>query len=131
MTRRHQQIIFIIHPPWCKPSRGSLWFFTPTIKIAKIVKKIKFPKLTRNTASVSNHSLLGVWWKLLIPASTKHHRDIITKNKIIEKKKQHISFKKKKAAYSKTHRLISYQLRVNAIRNSVLFLSSLKSSDKL
>lgn len=79
MTRRHQQIIFIIHPPWCKPSRGSLWLFTPTIKTAKIVKKRKFPKLTRNTASVSNHSLLGVWLKLLIPASTKDTTETVTK----------------------------------------------------
>lgn len=68
ITRRNQQIIFIIQPPWCIPSRGSLWVFTPVIKTARIVKNRKFPKLTRKTASVSNHSLLGVWLKWLIPA---------------------------------------------------------------
>lgn len=68
ITKMHQQIIFIIQPPWCKLSRGSFWFFTPIIKIARMVKNRKFPKLTRNTASVSNHSLSGVWWKWLIPS---------------------------------------------------------------
>lgn len=66
MTRTHQQKTFIIHPPWCKWSRGSFWFFTPIINTAKMVKNKKFPKLTRKTASVSNHSRSGVLWKVLI-----------------------------------------------------------------
>ena len=67
ITKMNQQMTFIIQPPWCIPSRGSFWVFTPIIITDKIEKNTKFPKLTRSTASVSNHSRSGVLWKWLIP----------------------------------------------------------------
>lgn len=76
ITNRSQQVTFIIHPPWWILSRGSFWLFTPIITTDKMVKKRKFPKLTRSTASVSNHSLSGIWWKWLIPASTTNIRSV-------------------------------------------------------
>lgn len=66
ITMRHQLTTFIIHPQRCKRSLGSLWSFTPIIIRARTFKNKKFPKLTCSTASVSNHSLSGVWWKWLI-----------------------------------------------------------------
>ena len=82
-TRRNQQITFTIHPPWWIPSRGSLWLFTPTIITDRMVKKRKFPKLTRKTASVWNQSLLGVSWKVLIP----ERRHTLKKKKLLNTSK--------------------------------------------
>jgi len=53
---------------------------TPIIIRANVIKNKKFPRLTRSTALVWNHSFGGAWAKVFIPAKRDQIQTIFRQN---------------------------------------------------